>query len=225
MTLPSKIYTNNQIYPHEFGLLESNHGQIFLHVSQIGGYGSEKYGPLYVLDTANNKFSLSTLNAMRNVVQCELEKIVGLNGVILLKIYDPPQGMENKIRDKDNVELLPYKRTIITFDNGQTWQSITPPKVNSNALCEERENCSLHLHLNTYGAIVKIYNSEDSLGLIIGVGNVGKYHSSNLSDLNTYLSRDGGHTWHEVFFLFSDLHLNYCYALLDIKRMSCLRSR
>lgn len=42
------------------------------------------------------------------------------------------------------------------------------------------------------------YSTENSLGLIMGTGNVGKYLANRADQVNTYLSRDGGLTWFEV---------------------------
>ena len=46
------------------------------------------------------------------------------------------------------------------------------------------------------------YSVETATGIIIGVGNIGKYLAAESSLINTYLSRDGGKTWNEVFCFF-----------------------
>ena len=42
------------------------------------------------------------------------------------------------------------------------------------------------------------YSTTNSLGVIIGTGNVGKYLLNRPDSINTYMSRDGGLTWNEV---------------------------
>lgn len=42
------------------------------------------------------------------------------------------------------------------------------------------------------------YSSDNSLGLIMGTGNIGKSLKYRKDEINTYLSRDGGLTWAEV---------------------------
>lgn len=42
------------------------------------------------------------------------------------------------------------------------------------------------------------YSTENSVGIIMGTGNVGKYLASRPDQVNTYLSRDSGLTWFEV---------------------------
>ncbi|CAG9324153.1 unnamed protein product [Blepharisma stoltei] len=66
-----------------------------------------------------------------------------------------------------------------------------------HALCKDKD-CSLHLHSITSQKFGPVYSSVNAVGIIIGVGNVGKYLSNKPDELNTYLSRDGGLTWTEI---------------------------
>lgn len=43
-----------------------------------------------------------------------------------------------------------------------------------------------------------IYSSENAIGIIIATGNTGLYLTTKDEEINTYLSRDGGHNWFEV---------------------------
>lgn len=42
------------------------------------------------------------------------------------------------------------------------------------------------------------YSTEKAVGLIVGIGNLGKELKYVTEELNTYLSRDGGLTWIEI---------------------------
>jgi hypothetical protein len=42
------------------------------------------------------------------------------------------------------------------------------------------------------------YSTQNSVGVIIGTGNVGTYLSYRADQVNTYLSRDGGLEWSEI---------------------------
>lgn len=42
------------------------------------------------------------------------------------------------------------------------------------------------------------YSSEKAIGLVMAVGNLGKYLSNQKGSVHTYLSRDGGRAWKEV---------------------------
>ena len=46
------------------------------------------------------------------------------------------------------------------------------------------------------------YSTKNSIGIILGTGNVGSYLSNRKDEINTYLSRDAGLTWFEVIKLF-----------------------
>lgn len=194
MVLQSRVYIG---YSHlDHSLLGSSQGQVFLHVSQDSIVDGETYGDLYVPDSTGENFTLLIMNNTRYYGDCDFLKVAGLKGIFLAKIYDHPQGLgKSKEFPPISFELPPYQRMIATFNNGQTWQSL---KIDSS--CREGENCSLQLHTHPYRSFVQLYNSEKSPGLLIGVGNVGKYLSMDINELNTYLSRDGGSTWHEVWF-------------------------
>ncbi len=58
--------------------------------------------------------------------------------------------------------------------------------------------CSLHLKGRTELFGTPIYSGDNSPGLILATGNVGFYLSNKAEEINTYLSRDGGHNWMEV---------------------------
>jgi hypothetical protein len=75
-----------------------------------------------------------------------------------------------------------YKKTRITFSNGGTWQIIPCPSKDSlgtETKCRKSDGCSLHFHTVTssdmYGSF---YSSEKAIGLIMAVGNPGKYLSN-----------------------------------------------
>ncbi|KRW98331.1 Cyclic nucleotide-binding protein [Pseudocohnilembus persalinus] len=90
------------------------------------------------------------------------------------------------------------KKTLITFDNGATWQPLSPP-ITDQEFCSLQENCSLHL--NSYSSSHKfgpIYSVEKAGGLIIGTGNIGAQLSTYQDQVNTYVSIDGGWVWKQV---------------------------
>lgn len=80
-------------------------------------------------------------------------------------------------------------------------QQVQAPDKDSNGkkiVCEVKV-CSLHLHsVSTRLQFGPFYSTTTSIGLVIGTGNVGKYLSYRTDQINTYLSRDGGLTWHEI---------------------------
>lgn len=96
---------------------------------------------------------------------------------------------------------------MITYDFGAEWHTLKAPKYDykgSQITCSG--DCSLHLRGRTQTSSL-IYSSEESVGIILGTGNTGIYLDSK--ETNTYLSRDGGHTWFEI------LNGTYIYEIGD----------
>jgi len=94
-----------------------------------------------------------------------------------------------------------FKRTVVSFNKGGSWSPLAPPKKDSageRIVCDTDEICSLHLHSISNQVFGPFYSSANSLGVILGTGNVGAHLSNKPDEVNTYLSRDGGLTWNEV---------------------------
>ncbi|KAF0396202.1 Oligoxyloglucan reducing end-specific cellobiohydrolase [Gigaspora margarita] len=86
----------------------------------------------------------------------------------------------------------------ITFNDGGTWQTLTPPKRDSEDKRYDCNGCTLHLHSYTERRDPRdAFSSSSVKGIMIGVGNVGDYLSPYL-DGNTFMTRDAGVTWTEV---------------------------
>lgn len=66
--------------------------------------------------------------------------------------------------------------------------------------CYLEDDCSLNLHIySSNGIFPPPYSQDSAVGVMMGVGNVGrKLQSHNIDKVSTYLSRDGGLTWAEV---------------------------
>ena len=95
-----------------------------------------------------------------------------------------------------------YKTTsLISFNRGAKWQPLNPPTVSSVGTpinCKIEKGCSLHLHSFSTETIPYPYSVASAVGLIFGVGNLGKELTSKYNEMNTYLSRDGGLNWVEI---------------------------
>lgn len=111
-----------------------------------------------------------------------------------------PLGSYGKKSFERSLEDL--KKTVISFDKGGMWYPLTPPERDSEGkriVCPDI-SCSLHLHSISSTRFGPFYSTENSMGMILGTGNVGEYLSNRPDEVNTYLSRDGGLTWMEVIF-------------------------
>ena len=94
-------------------------------------------------------------------------------------------------------------KTYITHNKGGKWELIKSPAEDSDGKkinCYVEEECSLNLQIySSNGIYAPPYSQETAIGLIIGVGNIGKELERIKADrMNTYLSRDGGINWLEV---------------------------
>ncbi|KAJ3262293.1 vacuolar protein sorting/targeting protein PEP1 [Boothiomyces macroporosus] len=91
--------------------------------------------------------------------------------------------------------------SVMSFDNGRRWTSITPPTKDSNDKdysCKSKDECSLHLHsVTTSNNIGRVFSVSSAPGTILGVGNVGP-HLLPYEECDTFLSEDSGVTWREV---------------------------
>jgi len=96
--------------------------------------------------------------------------------------------------------------SLISWDNGNTWQKIPAPTTFANGTftnCNASNNCYLHLHNMVWAAEYDLpppYSVTGAPGVMYAIGNIGQ--SLNLNThavLSTYFTRDGGYTWEELF--------------------------
>ena len=138
-----------------------------------------------------------------------------------LNIYDfisirsiPGFYIANVVENKDNVEVIsstegsyiyqkPNVRTIISYDDGFKWNYLPAPKTNFHGnpiSC--RKSCQLNILMYS-ASTTSIVNDvmeemiakKDTIGIVLGIGNIGKKLAENVEGMNTYLSIDGGNSW------------------------------
>ena len=105
-------------------------------------------------------------------------------------------------KKKRVLNINDFKKTVITFDKGGMWSPLAPPEIDSkgvNIICAKNDiSCSLHLHSVGSDRFGPFYSSENAVGIMIGTGNVGYHLANKPSEVNTYMSRDGGVSWSEI---------------------------
>lgn len=95
--------------------------------------------------------------------------------------------------------------TAISFNKGAQWFYLSPPEKDSlgnDIVCQpdaSGQPCRLHLHGLAQDEYGPFYSDERAPGLILGTGSVGHYVHQHMGGVNTFLSRDGGFSWYEVF--------------------------
>ncbi len=95
----------------------------------------------------------------------------------------------------DKATMMPMMRSKITIDDGLTWHDL---KFIDDDQCTEGSDCNINLvslqETVGKGEIV----TGPTPGILMGVGTRGERIPRDLSDMSTYLSRDGGLTWRKV---------------------------
>ncbi|RCI00049.1 vacuolar protein sorting/targeting protein PEP1, partial [Rhizopus azygosporus] len=168
-----------------FTVLQSTTHAILLNVFKSIGFG-KSFGSLYKSNENGTYYHLSLDNTNGDGTgYVDFEKFQSIDGTILA----------NQVWNAEEVTSNPEKRkkvrTMISWDDGGSWQPLSPPH---NFDCDMKE-CSLNLHGRTDihgpGAI---FSSSGAPGLAMGVGNVGP-SLTEYTESDTFLTRDGGHTW------------------------------
>ena len=204
-----KISKKN-LHQFDFSVIESITGAVFLFVTRPQSQSTS--GNVYLSDATGTGFSLNLEKVpFTNAYEFDFLEMESLEGVIIANTFDPniientpddskqAQGRSRKINK--SIDQEQRRRTYITFNRGGKWQSLAPPEVSSTGKkirCKIEHGCSLHLHSLTSDRYPFPYSMQNAVGIIVGVGNVGRYLKYDDRYLNTYISRDGGLTWFEV---------------------------
>ncbi|KAJ3028520.1 UNVERIFIED_CONTAM: vacuolar protein sorting/targeting protein PEP1 [Siphonaria sp. JEL0065] len=183
---------DDKIPDYGYTLLDASTGTAFLQVFSSKETGAEM-GTLYKsIDTAGSVYKISLNNVNQDHVGfTDFEKVLGIRGI----------GLANVVSNKEDVKSGTPKRirSQITFNDGDLWKPLIPPKVGSDKKpydCDK--DCYLNLHHFTERSDANdLFSSESAVGFMMGVGNVGPYLKKR-NDGNTFLTRDAGLTWTEV---------------------------
>jgi len=137
----------------------------------------------------------------------DLSSVEGVDGVFIANQLDDAAYDDPALRDR-KLPFEDFLRSRISFNRGARWDPLRAPEHDVNGqpvVCHMEGGCPLHVHSYTSwnlalgaAALPAEYASKSAPGLIMGLGNIGRYLSRQRQDINTYLSRDAGHTWEEV---------------------------
>ncbi|KAF9114475.1 vacuolar protein sorting/targeting protein PEP1 [Mortierella sp. AM989] len=181
---------NIRVDKNGFNVLQSTTGSLVLDVAKSNVEGRE-YGRLFKSNSNGTYYSLQLDNTNRNTnaygyQMVDWEKLGGIEGIILAN-----QVVNTASLAKDGEK---HVRSLISFNDGSAWNPLRAP-AGSNC---GGDDCHLHLHsVSQYSGPGAVFSASSSVGLVMGVGNVGKFLGS-LSEAQTYLSRDAGRTWSKV---------------------------
>ncbi|TPX34326.1 hypothetical protein SmJEL517_g02986 [Synchytrium microbalum] len=175
-----------------YTILQSTTGSIFIDVYMSNSVEGE-FGSLFKSNYNGTMYSNIVKYTNRNSKgYVDFEKMQGVEGIAMVNTVTNPTDVS--IGDAKKVQ------TQITFDDGSTWVDLIPPSTDSqgNAYDCKSSSCSLSLHSYTERRDSRDqFSASSAIGLMAGVGNVGKY-LNKYTDGNTFLTRDGGRTWREV---------------------------
>ncbi|EMR11661.1 hypothetical protein PNEG_00099 [Pneumocystis murina B123] len=117
----------------------------------------------------------------------DFEDIRFIDGAIFANVIENWKELEN------NGDFDKKIQSKISYDNGNTWNSIKPP-INSDCNIFDSKICSLHLHSITDRYRFDKTFSSYAPGILIGIGSVGSYLKP-FHECNLYISEDAGKTW------------------------------
>ena len=156
--------------------------QVFVVVRHTSGLDN-----LYFSDETGTYYSLSLDNIVLDEQNgLDLELIKSMNGTFIA----------NQLQYISGHSAI---RTIITFDNGAEWHLLPAPEVTKDGGETDCEVplCSLHFHMySTDFSHLGVYSRSSAPGIIIAHGSYGQSLSS--SNIDVYISRDGGLRWDQT---------------------------
>lgn len=175
-----------------YTVLDSSTGSIFVHVT-VNSHFEQEYGTILKSNSNGTYYVRSVDFVNRNEAgYVDFEKMLGLEGV----------SMVNQVANADEVNSGSTKKlkTLMSHNDGADWRPIDPPSKDYDGKSydcssKDRNECSLNLHGYTERADYRdTLSSPSAIGIMMGVGNVGKYLSPK-KDGDTFISNDGGVTW------------------------------
>ncbi|KAI9838651.1 MAG: hypothetical protein M1819_004965 [Sarea resinae] len=195
-TFAEALFPPNFKVPHQqaYTVLDSSTHSVFLHVT-VNSLAEHEYGSIIKSNSNGTSYVLSLEAVNRNSDgYVDFEKMQGLEGVAVVNVVD-----NAKLVDNGQAKKL---KTMITHNDGAEWSLLEPPEKDSEGRkfdCSGGlQKCSLHLHGYTERKDPRdTFSSPSAVGLMVGVGNVGEYLGQYKTG-NTFITRDGGITWHEV---------------------------
>ncbi|QPG76801.1 hypothetical protein FOA43_004195 [Brettanomyces nanus] len=177
-----------------YTILNVNSKQIFMHVTTSSEYDLE-FGALLKSNYNGTSYVTSLRNVNRNrAAYVDFESVQAPEGISLLNIV----SNADKVKE-DHVEKR--LKTMITFNDGASWNSLESPSADSEGKMYACKKCSLNLHSYTerLDPSRDTYSSGSALGMLFGIGNVGEYLAPMNDDTTAlFFTKDAGVTWKEI---------------------------
>lgn len=171
-----------------------------LHVRYPSGT-QPQWGDIYSSQFDGAYYQLSASHIYWNSGVYDFHRVRSLNGIYIA----------NHVQNWQELNEAAKKGTLVTLDNGAEWRFLDAPNADMNGnpfACSTPSTwgCSLHLHPDTSspstipGLNYPGWRTHTSaVGMIIGNGNVGTSLSYAPTEVSTFLSRDGGLSWNQIY--------------------------
>eukprot|EP00850_Spirogloea_muscicola_P018145 SM000163S02313 [mRNA] locus=s163:117559:130545:+ [translate_table: standard] len=195
-----------------YSVVDVNPSAAFVHVD-YGDTGGKDGGAVLVSDSSFTLFTWAMAHVGRSQLSAAVDfaPVQGLPGVYIANQLIGDQGSRAAATQEDTDEEEPEpseiqiakSKTLITFDNGATWDDIRAPKRDCKGKsidCNPDKGCFLHLHgSSSWGAagFAFVYSHKSTPGIILSTGNVGQYlFEDNVGPTKEILySLDEGLSW------------------------------
>ena len=189
---PPKFEVDHQT---AYTVLDSSTHSVFLHVT-VNPRPDQEYGSIVKSNSNGTAYVLSLNNVNRNTAgYVDFEKMQGIEGVSLVNIVSNVEAVNGGAKKE--------KRTLITHNDGADWEPLQAPAKDSENKaydCDvtKKADCSLHIHGYTErGDPRETFSSPTAVGIMLGVGNVGK-SLGTFGESSTFITTDAGITWKEA---------------------------
>jgi len=183
-------FQGTAVEQEDFHIISSDGGTVVVGVSH-----DDNTCHLFFSDERGEKFKMSHSNVryfMKKVqddmvVSVDIYEVKGVRGAFIMNILN-----END-----------YNVTVISHDNGRTWDQLNLPK-NNNPNSPYCDKCSLNLHIIKTQTVSgyfapSIVSKESVPGLIIAHGTVSETVEELPTRFHVFVSRDAGKSWEDVF--------------------------
>jgi hypothetical protein len=189
---PPKFEVDHQT---AYTVLDSSTHSVFLHVT-INPRREQEYGAIIKSNSNGTSYVMSLNNVNRNTEgYVDFEKMQGIEGVALANVVSNVDAVNGGAKKE--------KKTMITHNDGADWELLQAPAKDSEGKSykcnvNKKEECSLHIHGYTERRDPReTFSSPTAVGLMLGVGNVGK-SLGTFGEASTFMTTDAGITWKEI---------------------------
>lgn len=188
--------------------LDSSRLSLFISVASFNSMAQRfTVGTVYASDSTGTRFH----KVLDHVEGNSFQKVQTIDGVWMASVLDD-SGSEGVDDSKSLIDILLGEGTgsnfksVISFNDGRDFNPIRVEDEN----CKESDGCSLHIMNPSERDGEGKFVTGPTPGILMAVGNTGKYLTKEFSDMKTYISHDGGSHWKQTIdepclFSFGDL--------------------